>query len=131
MCSIRIIRRTLSSEINDKTIELSGININPIDKPAYVIYVGNEEGHGIEFIFTSDKEGRIKYQNKGIVMEYGVNSGRIYEFYINKRGINLTDTFHIINHAITDSATERFEDNIKKFIATCNQIIEFSIKNPV
>lgn len=131
MCAIRLIRRTLSSEINDQIIELNGININPIDRPAYVVYACREDKYGMEFIFTSDKEERTKYQINGIVVEYGVNSGRIYKLLANKNEINQTDSFHFITDSTTESSTERFKENIKGFIAICNRIIQFSINNPV
>ena len=97
MCAIRLIRRTTSSEINDQVIDLKGININPIDRPAYVVYASDGDKYGMEFIFTSDKEERTKYQINDIVIEFGVNSGRIYKLLANKKEINQTDSFHIIN----------------------------------
>lgn len=131
MCAIRLMRRTTSSEINDQVIDLKGININPIDRPAYVVYVSDGDKYKMEFIFTSDKEGRTKYQINDIIIEYGVNSGRIYKLMANKKEINQTDSFHIINESKTDLSTERFKENIKNFITICNQIIEFVISNPV
>ena len=68
MCAIRLIRRTTSSEINDQVIDLKGININPIDRPAYVVYASDGDKYGMEFIFTSDKEERTKYQINDIVI---------------------------------------------------------------
>ncbi len=131
MCAIRLIRRTKSSEINDQVIDLKGININPIDRPAYVVYASDGDKYGMEFIFTSDKEERTKYQINDIIIEYGVNSGRIYKLLANKKEINQTDSFHIINKSKTDLSTERFKENIKNFITICNQIIEFAISNPI
>ena len=131
MCAIRLIRRTKSSEINDQVIDLKGININPIDRHAYVVYASDGDKYGMEFIFTSDKEERTKYQINDIIIEYGVNSGRIYKLLANKKEINQTDSFHIINKSKTDLSTERFKENIKNFITICNQIIEFAISNPI
>ena len=131
MCAIRLIRRTTSSEINDQVIDLKGININPIDRPAYAVYASDGDKYGMEFIFTSDKEERTKYQINDIVIEFGVNSGRIYKLLANKKEINQTDSFHIINESKTDLSTERFKENIKNFITICNQIIEFALNNPV
>lgn len=131
MCAIRLIRRTSSSIINDQIIDLKGININPIDRPAYVLYASNNNNYGIEFVFTNDKEEREKYEFNDISIEFGVNSGRIYKLIANKKDINQTDTFHIISESATDLSTERFKENIKNFIAICNQIIAFAINNPI
>lgn len=131
MCAIRLIRRTSSSIINDQIIDLKGININPIDRPAYVLYANNNNNYGIEFVFTNDKEEREKYEFNDISIEFGVNSGRIYKLIANKKDINQTDTFHIISESATDLSTERFKENIKNFIAICNQIIAFAINNPI
>ena len=60
-----------------------------------------------------------------------MNSGRINKLLANKKEINQTDSFHIINKSKTDLSTERFKENIKNFITICNQIIEFAISNPV
>lgn len=130
MCTIRLIRRTSSSQISDQVIELKSININPIDRPAYVVYVNNGKS-GIEFIFASDKEERGKYRVNDIYIEYGINSGRIYLLVISKDTINQTDAFHIINASKTDLSTERFKENIKSFIAISNQVLEFTINNPI
>lgn len=131
MCAIRLIRRTSSSVINDQIIDLKGININPIDRPAYVLYASNNNNYGIEFVFTNDKEERKKYKFNDISIEFGVNSGRIYKLLANKKDINQTDTFHIISESATDLSTERFKENIKNFIAICNQIIAFAKNNPI
>lgn len=131
MCAIRLIRRTSSSIINDQIIDLKGININPIDRPAYVLYASNNNNYGIEFVFTNDKEEREKYEFNDISIEFGINSGRIYKLIANKKDINQTDTFHIISESATDLSTERFKENIKNFIAICNQIIAFAINNPI
>lgn len=130
MCTIRLIRRTSSSQISDQVIELKSININPIDRPAYVVYVNNGKS-GIEFVFASDKEERGKYRVNDIYIEYGINSGRIYLLVISKNTINQTDAFHIINASKTDLSTERFKENIKSFIAISNQVLEFTINNPI
>ena len=92
MCAIRLIRRTKSSEINDQVIDLKGININPIDRPAYVLYLDDINTYAMEFVFTSDKEERAKYQFNDIYMEYGVNSGRVYKILSNKKEINQTES---------------------------------------
>ena len=130
MCAIRLIRRTSGSQLSDQVIELKDINVNPLDRPAYVVYVNNGKS-GMEFFFTSDKEERAKCQFNDIYIEYGVNSGRIYVLITNKNDINQTDAFHIINESRTDSSTERFKENIKSFIAISNQVLEFTINNPV
>ena len=130
MCTIRLIRRTSSSQISDQVIELKSINVNPIDRPAYVVYVNNGKS-GIEFVFASDKEERGKYRVNDIYIEYGINSGRIYLLVISKDTINQTDAFHIINASKTDLSTERFKENIKSFIAISNQVLEFTINNPI
>lgn len=124
MCKIRIISRTASFEINDQVIDLKGININPIDRPAYVLYIDDIKNYAMEFVFTSDKEERAKYQFNDIYMEYGVNSGRVYKILANRKKINQTDSFHIIKDSVTYLSTERFKENIKCFINICNQINE-------
>ena len=129
MCTIRIIRRTASFEINDQVIDLKDININPIDRPAYVLYLDDINTYAMEFVFTSDKEERAKYQFNDIYMEYGVNSGRVYKILSNKKEINQTDLFHIIKDSITNLSTEQFKENIKCFINICNQINVFVINN--
>ena len=83
------------------------------------------------FVFASDKEERGKYRVNDIYIEYGINSGRIYLLVISKNTINQTDAFHIINASKTDLSTERFKENIKSFIAISNQVLEFTINNPI
>lgn len=131
MCAIRLIRRDSNSQIYDQVIDVKNIDINPIDRPAYVVFACKNDHCGMEFIFTSDKEDRAKYQINDIYIEYGINSGRIYSLITENVEVNQTDTFHIINDSKTEISTERFKENIKNFIALCNEIIKFSRKNPV
>ena len=48
-----------------------------------------------------------------------------------KNEINQTDFYNIVKNTVMESSTERFKDNIKDFIVICNQIIAYTINNPI
>ncbi len=131
MCAIRLIRKDKEHQVFDHIIDIREISVNPIDRPAYVLYVQNDRSCCLEFVFNSDKEKRNKYDNKNIVIEYGINSGRIYTIMTEKNEINQTDFYNIVKNTVMESSTERFKDNIKDFIVICNQIIAYTINNPI
>ena len=47
MCAIRLIRRDSNSQIYDQVIDVKNIDINPIDRPAYVVFACKNDHCGI------------------------------------------------------------------------------------
>lgn len=131
MCKIRIIRRVSETAVNSSVIDFQNININPIDRPAYVVYVKKDLTHGLSFLYSSDKEPKQVVLTADVYIEYGVNSGRIYSAILKKDLINQTDAFSLLNEANKGEKTERFLDNFKTFISAVNQTILYVLQNPI
>lgn len=131
MCKIRIIRKGEGSAIYSSIVEFAEININPIDRPAYVVYINKDTCNGLSFIFSSEKEPKTQVQLPNLYLEYGNNSGRIYQAALRNDSINQTDAFSILNSFRNESRNERFNENVKGFISLINSVIEFVKDNPI
>lgn len=132
MCKIRIFR-TKNSTIYDRIVECKDISINPIDRPAYVIYAPKDGWHYLNFTFSNDKEPMKKVEVNDIILEYGRNSGRIYFAWSHVNVLNETDIFNLIERVKADNEhyTERFIQNIRSFIAIMNVLLCHVINNPI
>lgn len=132
MCKIRLFR-THNSNIFDNIVECRDIALNPIDRPAYVIYTPNNGEHCFGFIFSNDKEPKKPVKVNDIIIEYGINSGRVYIALSHVDVLNETDIFNIMNNvkANNEYYTERFIQNIRSYIAILKELLCYVINNPL
>ncbi len=129
MCKVRVFRKS-SDVIFSDIVDCHGVTINLIDRPAYAVYDKASESHAIKFIFSNDKECKRALNTANVNLEYGVNSGRLYEVTLKKDSIYNTDLFKIVQELERNSKTKRYLGNIKNFTTVINQIVKFAIDNP-
>lgn len=111
---IRIIKKNGTDQVvGDRLLELDGVKINPIDKPAFVVY---REANPSKLVFSyprsSEDIGRFTSANGHFTIEYGKVSGRIKVVILQRGNMTATDQYEIIEALKSHGSGLRFRDNV-------------------
>lgn len=111
---IRIIKKNCTDQVvGDRVLKLDGVKINPIDKPAFVVF---REANPSKLVFSyprsSEDIGRFTSANGHFTIEYGRVSGRIKTVLSQQGNMTDTDRYEITEALKSHGSGIRFRDNV-------------------
>lgn len=127
MCKIRVIIKTVDSEILYDEVHEIVTTVNPLDRPTYVEMV-NQGRKVLTFFYTGSQEKYVtKNLNEDISITYGEVSGRISQYTTHHNRVEGTDTYAITNRLLEQCPSLRFENNIREGLKLVDSLIKLFV----
>ena len=132
MCKIRIIFKTDNDRIvKDEVFPFENLEISPIDRPAYVTCLIEDEKVKIYSYFINDSETFCEFTfNEKLSFKYGKLSGRIESLITSYTMIYETTSFSIMQ-MLPGNPGIRVSNNVREYLKLYNhvlKILESSLK---
>lgn len=132
MCKIRIIFKTDNDRIvKDEVFPFENLEISPIDRPAYVTCLIEDEKVKIYSYFINDSEAFCEFTfNEKLCFKYGELSGRIESLITSYTMIYETTSFSIMQ-MLPGNPGIRVSNNVREYLKLYNhvlKILESSLK---
>lgn len=113
MCYVRIIIRGYNNNVVSDSMEEFDTDLKPIERPAYIEYIVNEERVKLIFHYTGSTEKYVNSTYKNLRIVYGEVSGRMKEVVIEGKQLFDTDEFNLLQQLNNKPNTLRFTENLQ------------------
>ena len=129
MCKVRIIVKSVENEIlHDYEQDFSGVDMNQIDRPSFIVVVPSENEINITFSYYDDKETYVSYNEKDWLLEYADGTGRIRKFQGKPTFLHETDKFNIQNKIGNNThprAKMNMEASLRIIMSLCSKFRDY------
>ena len=125
MCKIRIIFKTDNDRIvKDEIFPFEKLEISPIDRPAYVTCLIEDEQITVCSYFINDTEVFYDFKlDEKLEFKYGKLSGRIEKLITSYTKIYDTTSFRIMQ-LLRGNLSIRVSNNIREYLKLCGFILD-------
>ena len=125
MCKIRVIFKTDKDRIvKDEIYQFENLEISPIDRPAYVTCLFENETVKMYSYFINEAEDFCDFKlDEKLEFTYGKLSGRIKRLIVSNTKIYDTTLFRIMQQ-LSDNLSIRVSNNVKEYLRLYGFILD-------
>ena len=125
MCKIRIIFKTDNDRIiKDEIFPFENLEISPIDRPAYVTCLLEDEKVTVYSFFINDAEEFCEFKlDEKFEFKYGELSGRIEKLITSYTKIYDTTSFRIMQ-LLPDNLSIRVSNNVREYLKLYSYVLD-------